>query len=200
VVAVAPRAVPSLRSARVIGSPFGGQEEDKINMRSVRLLLAIILPIILIAVMANAQSKTEKQEDLNRIRSVSKTSAVQSTSAEISGRWTKVAGKDGSFLQPVNSTHVLCGKPESMCTESLAWIGVGKGKPMLMVDTLEYRIIEWSATRIRATMAEPTGITFEIRIDRNQNTALRIVTVTDPSAAKKALGIQPGDNWRWSLQ
>jgi hypothetical protein len=71
---------------------------------------------------------------------------------------------------------------------------------MLMVDTLEYRIVEWSATRIRATMAEPTGITFEIRIDPMRNTAQRTVTVTDPPAAEKALGLRLGDNWHWSLQ
>jgi len=151
---------------------------------------------------AAAQSPQDKQVDLTRVRSTPKVISVHSTSAEIFGRWSKVAGTGTSFVQAVNTVHVLCGKREGLCTESLAWIAVGKGETAstLEVDTLEYSILEWSATLIRATMAEPTGITFEIRIDPVRNVAERTVNVTDPPTAQGALGLRPRDSWRWSLQ
>ena len=71
---------------------------------------------------------------------------------------------------------------------------------MLEVETLEYRVEEWSAPLIRATMTEPTGITFEIRINPVHNVAERIVRVSNASAAGKALSIRPEDSWRWILQ
>jgi len=167
-------------------------------------MISVVLLVIASfgSVTATSGSQPQDQQvELNRIRTLPKSISVYSTTAEIHGRWSRVAGKDSSFVKTINTAHVLCGKPEKVCTESLAWVSIATAEstPMLEVETLEYRVEEWSATLIRATMTEPTGITFEIRIDPVHNVAERIVRVSNASAGK-ALSIRPEDSWRWILQ
>lgn len=100
--------------------------------------------------------------------------------ATLDGRWRATTTRESPLPMPpvLNTTHVLCGKPEMVCTESIAMlrsdrqVTISELDPLLDVRTHEYQVVEWSGEVIHAVEQLPVG-DLEIRISLPDKSAQR---------------------------
>lgn len=141
-----------------------------------------------------SKGQTGQDTAKNELKSPPRSVGAEETTASAIGRWVLVAGPDMSFIAPVNTVFIICGKQEKMCTESLASVQEKKGiGNSLDAYSFGYFIVEWSSTRIRAIEQEPWGVR-EIVLNLVSHTAERSVNF-----AKSTLAEMRG-TWRWTLQ
>lgn len=112
------------------------------------------------------------------------------------GRWKALSQHKMSMIPPINTVIGHCNKKSLICSETIALYyrpddRTPSGDPYLYLQTHDYRIVEWTSTRITAREEAPVA-DIEIRISLADNsiersakeTTVRGSTTADPNISR----------------
>jgi len=117
------------------------------------------------------------------------------------GRWKAISQQKTEMLPPINTAIGHCSKKTFTCSETIAMYyrpndRTPSGDPYLYLQTHDYRIVEWTPTRITAREEAPVA-DIEIRISLADNSIERSAKET---TARGSMSANPNITRHWILE
>jgi hypothetical protein len=117
------------------------------------------------------------------------------------GRWKAISQQQTDMLPPINTAIGHCSKKTFACSETIALYyrkndRTPSGDPYLYLQTHDYRIVEWTPTRITAREEAPVA-DIEIRISLADSSIERSAKET---TARGSTSANPNITRHWILE